>query len=318
MNFKKLRYNLLVIGLVALVACYLGMSFLLSTPANDANGGSNAGDTGIVVPEPPEDDPGEDDPSEVVDLPTDAYKLLAYSLDILNNGKGYESSFKSSVSNTASGVSAVQYMDGKVLRGVNSKGEKVSIEENYLYSFETGMAGSMVARFFKGFYENRDTGMTQVGITNSYNYSAQTFDLSTASRNNVVTTEDALNEFKILQGLDFPIKINASTTKITNDDPRGKTYRKITVSVTNFSSLSKNFVEYYSSSGQMKDVEYSKINITFNINKKTGYIASIVREEAFSATAVGTPLGEIPVSSKVTTVQTFTNMNKAIALRDSL
>lgn len=325
MNFKKLRYNLIVIGLVALVACYLGMSFLLSQPANAGDPGSNAGNSGIIVePEPPEDDPNEEEPGEDVNVPIDPWELLEFSLDILNNGKGYESTFKSAVVNTAhttgfGPVPATQYMDGKVIRGVNSKGEKVSVEENYFYSFESGMAAGSVANYFKGFYVNNDTGMTQVGITSDYNYKNQTFNLANASRNQTMTTENALSEFKILQGLDFPIKINKNTVKIINNDTSGKTYREIAVVYKNPASLPRNYIDYYTCSGQMKDVKYSSLTITFKIHNKTGNIYSIKREEAFNATAINAPvIDTCPLTSKVTTVQTFTKMNKTIELRDSL
>ncbi len=313
-----------MIGLVALVGCYLGMSFLLSQPAGTGDSGSNAGNSGVIVePEPPEDDPNQEDPSEEIDVPVDPFELIAFSLDILNNGKGYESTFKSAVVNSAQTsvgtIPATQYMDGKVVRGTNSKGEKVSIEENYFYSFEGGAAAGSVANYFKGFYVNNSTGMTQVGITNDYNYKNQTFNLANASRNETITTEKALSEFKVLQGLDFPIKINANTVKIINNDTQGKTYREITVLYKNPSSLPKNYLDYYTCSGQMKDVVYQSLSITFKIHNKTGNIYSIKREESFRATAVNAPVvGSCPINSKATTVQTFANMNKTIALRDSL
>ena len=106
---------------------------------------------------------------------------------------------------------------------------------------------------------------------------------------------------------------------ITQDNTRNKNVRIITVKVTDFSSLSDNFIDFFASTGQMKDINYSYLEIKFTINKNNGYITKIQRNETFTATAVNVPvLGSVGVTSNVSVTQSFQNMNKQIVLADSL
>ena len=321
MSFKKLRYNLLVIGLIALICCYIGMTFIfVDSKSIDVNQGNIQGaDDPVVDDEQLDEDGNNDAPAEDAVIPTEAIELIQYGLDIIANGNGYTSTFNTTIVNEAVGVSAVQYVDGKISKGVNSKGESVSVEENYYYSTESGVAGSMVANFFKGFYVNQTAGTTQVATTKDYNASAQTYNLANADINKIMSTQDALNEYKILQGQGFPIDITKTNCIITKDDTSNKNVRIITVKIRDFSSLSQNFLDFFSSTGQMQDINYSSIVISFTINKHNGYITKVQRTENFTSTAVNVPvLGSVGVNVQATTIQSFKNMNKDIVLADSL
>lgn len=321
MSFKKLRYNLLVIGLVALICCYIGMNFLFAPAPLGINDGASQGeeDDDIIIDDNIKEDGNDEEPPADVEIPTDAIELIQYGLDIINSGNGYTSTISTTINNEAVGVTAIQYVDGKVSKGVNSKGEEVSVEENYYHSNASGPAAGMVANFFKGFYVNETAGTTQVAFTNDYDASAQTYNIANAYRNETVATADALSEFKILQGQGFPIKITKRNVNITQDNTRNKNVRIITVKVTDFSSLSDNFIDFFASTGQMKDINYSYLEIKFTINKNNGYITKIQRNETFTATAVNVPvLGSVGVTSNVSVTQSFQNMNKQIVLADSL
>lgn len=320
MSFKKLRYNLLVIGLIALICCYIGMTFLFTDAPMDINQGNiqDNTDDNVGDEELNEDGNNDEPPADVV-IPTNAIELIQYGLDIIANGNGYTSKFNTTIVNEAVGVSAVQYVDGKVSRGVNSQGEKVSVEENYYHSSESGVAAGMVANFFKGFYINEETGLTQVATTSDYDADAQTYNLANADINKTVATADALNEYKILQGQGFPIDITKTNCIITQDDTSNKNVRIITVKITNFSSLSQYFLDFFTSTGQMENINYSSIVIKFTINKNNGYITKVQRTENFSATAVNVPvLGSVTVNVEATTIQSFKNMNQEVMLADSL
>ena len=321
MSFKKLRYNLLVIGLVALICCYIGMSFLFTDSSMNINQGNTEGniDEGLVDGDDLDEDGNNEEPPEGVEIPSDAIGLIQYGLDIIENGNGYESTFNTTIVNEAVGVSAVQYVDGKVKKGVNSLGQSVSIEENYYHSNESGVAGNMVANFFKGFYVNNETGMTQVATTSDYDPSAQTYNLANADLNKTVPTSDALDEYKILQGLGYPINVTKSNCIITRDNTQNKNVRIITIKITNFASLSQEFLDFLTCTGGMKNIDYASIEISFTINKNNGYITKIQRTENFTATAINIPvLGSVSVNVQATTIQSFKNMNQNIVLSDSL
>ena len=320
MNFKRIRYNLIVIGLIALVCCYIGTSFFLNQNQNiNVNQGNTLEQDPIFKPDDNEEENFEDDESIVdADIPTDAFKLVEYALDILNNGTGYTSTFESVISNTAAGVSATQNLVGSVSKGINSKGEKVAVEQNYYYSNETGMASGMVANYFLGFYTNLDSNLTQVVTTNDYNYSAKTYDVASATRNEILDTETVREERKILLTDGLPFKISKSSANLV-EDTSDKNYRYLTFKISKLDSLSKNFIDFYTTTGQISNVKYSEIKIIFKINKNTGYLNMLKREELFSATATGIPvLGNVSVNSSVVTYQTFKGMNTEVILSDSL
>lgn len=321
MSFKKLRYNFLVIGLVALICCYIGMTFLFTDSSMNINQGNieDNVDEGYVDDDKLEDDGNNEEPPANVEIPTDAISLIQYGLNIIANGNGYESTFSTTIVNEAVGISAVQYVDGKVNKGINSLGESVSIEENYYHSNETGVAGSMVANYFKGFYINEDTGLTQIATTNDYDTTAKTYSLENATLNKIVDTSTALDEYKILQGQGFPINITKSNCIITRDNTQNKNVRIITLKINNFSSLSDNFINFFTCTGQMTNINYTSIEISFTINKNNGYITKIQRTENFYATAINVPvLGSVSVNVQATTIQSFKNMNKTIVLADCL
>ena len=125
-----------MIGLVALICCYIGMTFLFTDSSMNINQGNieDNVDEGYVDDDKLEDDGNNEEPPANVEIPTDAISLIQYGLNIIANGNGYESTFSTTIVNEAVGISAVQYVDGKVNKGINSLGESVSIEENYYHS----------------------------------------------------------------------------------------------------------------------------------------------------------------------------------------
>lgn len=331
MSFKKIRYNLIVIGLVALVCCYIGMGLFFTQSNSNTNNGGSAQEEPIDDPTNPEDpdlpiDNGdEDDGDEDVDLPSDAIELINYGLDILNNGTGYESTFNSSIVNTPlsdalKGIHPTQNLTSVISRGVNSKGEKVGIQKDYYYSSYSGTGDGMLARYFRGFYDNQATGQVNVIETKDYSYTAKTYNAAAAYRNETKDLESVIDEFKVLYTQDYPIKLTKKNCIIIKDDSKkSKTYRTITVSINNFASLSENFLKFYTSTNQMKDISYKKIEISFVINKNTGYISKIKRNELLNSTAINVPaLGTMPLQSAITIEQSFTNVNKNVVLADNL
>ncbi len=72
MKFKKIRYNLLIIGLISLICCYMGMTIFMAQPSS-TDGGS--ADSNIEVEggdneQLPTDPSMEETPMEGVKIPT--------------------------------------------------------------------------------------------------------------------------------------------------------------------------------------------------------------------------------------------------------
>lgn len=327
MNFKKIRYNLIVIGLVALVLCYMGMSVFFVPSSGNISGPGSAQEEPIEDPTSPDDvsgddETGDDEIDDETDIPTDAIELINYALDILNNGAGYESTYTSSITNTPTSmqnIKPVQNLSSVITKGVNSKGEKVGIQKDFYYSSYSGVGDSMLARYFRGYYHNQTTGQVNIIETSDYNSTAKTYNKDAAYRNEVKSYDEIIDEFKIIYTQSFPLKFTKKNSTIIKDDSKSsKTTRTITVSV-KIDSLSQEYLDFYTSTKQMKDIKYQKVEVTFVINKNTGYITKIKRNELLNSTAINIPvLGSMAMQSSISIEQSFKNMNKEIVLPDSL
>lgn len=311
-----------MIILIALIGCYMGMSFFVDndTAIGIQQGGSEQIDASddtegeIVIGD---DDKDEDDDEEFI-MPAGALDAVLVGLNLLNNGSGYESSIAQTMSNTSMGMTVVQNIVGTIKKGVNSNGESVSVENFFFYSNATGIAANQVANYYRGIYVNYDTGSAQVVITPNYNYSSQTYDLSGATRNDQTTIDSVLSEFGIIQGEGFPLNITKSNAIITNDDNKSKTTREITISL-QASSLSQGYKNYWLSNGQLENLSYGSntISVTFKIQKKTGAITQIIRNENFSAKLNYSGLN-VNVESNVRTIQNFTKVDSIVNLANAL
>lgn len=311
-----------MIILIALIGCYMGMSFFVDndTAIGLQQGGSEQIDASddtegeIVIGD---DDKDEDDDEEFI-MPAGALDAVLVGLNLLNNGSGYESSITQTMSNTSMGMTVVQNIVGTIKKGVNSNGESVSVENFFFYSNATGIAANQVANYYRGIYVNYDTGSAQVVITPNYNYSSQTYDLSGATRNDQTTIDSVLSEFGIIQGEGFPLNITKSNAIITNDDNKSKTTREITISL-QASSLSQGYKNYWLSNGQLENLSYGSntISVTFKIQKKTGAITQIIRNENFSAKLNYSGLN-VNVESNVRTIQNFTKVDSIVNLANAL
>lgn len=321
MTLKRWKYNILMIILIALIGCYMGMSFFVD---NDKAMGIQQGDsehieigndenTEIVVG----DDENEDEDKEFI-MPAGALDAVLAGINLLNNGDGYQSSISQSISNTAMGMTVVQNVIGTIEKGVNSQGESVSVENFFFYSNATGVAANQVANYYRGIYVNYDTGAAQVAITPSYNYSSQTYDLFGAIRNDQTNMDSVLTEFGIIQGQGFPFNITKSNSVVTSDDNKSKTFREITIAL-QVKSLPQGYKNYWLSNGQLENLNYngSTISFTFKIQKATGAITQIIRNENFSAKLNYSGLN-VNVESSVRTIQSFTRINSNVQLADSL
>lgn len=307
------------------MCCYMGMSIFFAPSNDNVNSPGSAQDENVndpMLPEDPTDDGNYDDLDGEKGIPTDAIELINYGLDVLNNGLGFECIYTSSITNTPKGltdVNPVQKLSSVMSRGVNSKGEKVGIQRDFYYANYSGIGDSMLARYFRGFYDNQTTGQVNVIETNDYNLADKTYNVKAAYRNDLTSYDTIIDEFKIIYTRNYPFKFTQKNCTIIKDDSKkSKIYRTITVSV-KMNALSQEFLDFYTSTKQMKNINYQKVEITFVVNKNNGYIAKINRSELLNSTAINVPvLGSISMQSSISIEQTFTSMNKEIILPDSL
>lgn len=309
MKFKKLRYNIIVVGLIAIVSCCVAFPLIVGG-GNSTNQGQidepgieEPIDDPIIDPEDPEDPDDNDDEDNEVDSGFEYYKaadLIAYSVNLLYNGKGYSSTYSQVCLNTADAlgtkISVPQYSKGKITRSGNK-----SLQETFLWSSYTGIGSDQTQNFFQFYYTDKDSDKFIDGSTNNYNVDAMTYDAASLKFNEMSYAE-GMNKWLVLYGDSFPIKTTKKDT-IFSDKTTGN-YREIKVSY-DVKSLSKNVKEFFGTTGQMSNINYTGLEMTYKINIKTGKMYSITRTEKLSGKAAG-----FNAVTSCTTKQTFTSVDK--------
>lgn len=307
MKFKKLRYNIIVVGLIAIVSCCVAFPLIV--------GGGNSTNQGQIddpTIEEPIDDPIDDpvdpeDPDDSDDEDEDngfeyykAADLIDYSVKLLYSGKGYSSTYTQTCLNTADAIGAKitvpQYSKGKITRSGNK-----SLQETYLWSSYSGIGSDQTQNFFQFYYTDKDNDKFIDGSTSNYNKDSMTYDASSLQYNEM-SYADGMNKWLVLYGDSFPVKTTKKDT-IYSDKTTGN-YREIKV-IYDVKGLSKNVKEFFGSTGQMTDINYTGLEMVYKINIKTGKMYSVTRIEKLSGKAAG-----FNAVTSCTTKQTFTSVDK--------
>ncbi len=308
MKYKKFRYNMIIFGLVAIIGCSVAIP-LSYVPVIDDNHGS-VEDVLPDIDEIPEIEiEDKDDPNYEEDkfLYTNAWGLINYSLDNLYNGAGFNSVYTQSVTNVADimGMTVVQNVKGNIKRSGTQ-----SLEERFFYSSYTGIGSDQVKNEYDYFLIDSSEKTFQVGKTKTYDHNSKTADMSKGS----VETMDykaGVDKYCVLFGNEFPVETNQKTVfstvehDVEEDKNLGK-YRTIQVKY-NVNKIPKNISDFYASTGQLVNINYGELTITYKINVNTGRMISISRVEKMTAI---NPDFNTGVTSTVITLQTFLQVDK--------
>ncbi len=316
MKFKKVRYYMLMFVMVLLFGAYIGVSFFATPTSADTTLPSDDPTEGLV---PDEEEPGDSgDSNEVTELPTDAIDLVNYALDIYNNGVGSASTIEYIVQNTGvwqgAEVGVVQYAVGNTYRSGSQ-----SLEEVYFYYEDADpliegllLSNNLVMQEYRAINTDKDADTLICVGTKDYDYSAKIYNLNADSGyKDTYTMADGLNQFIVVQSLEFPLEISKSTVEVKTYDTRSsKNYITVKLSYKP-DKLPEEFDWYYKKNGSLPVVSYTQYNYTFVISKKTGELKRMIREEVFTSYTASVP-GGLTINSKATFSQTFTSMNKAV------
>lgn len=309
MKFKKLRYNIIVVGLVAIISCCVALPLFTGSPDSSGLGDGEAEVPGI---EEPIDDPNvEEDPDgfgdedgddEEEDEDFEYYKaldLINYSVNLLYTGKGFSSTFTQLSTNNAVtwGVKVPQNIKGKLVRSGNS-----FIEESYLWSNYTGVGSDQTKNYYQVIYGDKNNDKVIEGTTNKYDYNKMTYDSNSLSTSEM-TYSQAYSKYLIMIGDSYPIKTTKKDS-IYSDKVDGN-YREIRVQY-DVGSLSSSFKNVFGSTGQLSSINYGSLEVVYKINIKTGKMYSITRIEKLS----GKYDGSMNVVTTSTTVHKFTSVDK--------
>ena len=316
MKFKKVRYYMLMFVMVLLFGAYIGVSFFATPTSADTTLPSDDPTEGLV---PDEEEPGDSgDSNEVTELPTDAIDLVNYALDIYNNGEGSASTIEYIVQNTGvwqgAEVGVVQYAVGNTYRSGSQ-----SLEEVYFYYEDADpliegllLSNNLVMQEYRAVNTDKDADTLICVGTKDYDYSAKTYNLNADSGyKDTYTMADGLNQFIVIQSLEFPLEISKSTVEVKTYDTRSsKNYITVKLSYKP-DKLPEEFDWYYKKNGSLPVVSYTQYNYTFVISKKTGELKRMIREEVFTSYTASVP-GGLTINSKATFSQTFTSMDEVV------
>ena len=289
MRFKKFRYNLIIVGLVAIIGCFIALP-LITGGQSDVNQGSTiediANEPEIVQPEEEfENNEFEEDEEDESDFFEDMsnLELLNYSLDKLYNGKGFYSTYTQNAYNATSVMGTTVNVPQRCVGTIVRSGRN-SMQESYFYSEYSGIKADELKRFYQYDYVDRDTNTFTQGQTSSYNYQNMTYDMSVGSRVSM-SYDAAVAKYRIFYGDTFPIVTNPKKGDIVIAKTSGN-YKTIEVTY-NVKNVPNCVKEVYGITGQLKNINYQSLKITYKINLKNGKMVSMVREEKLSAIAAG-------------------------------
>ena len=210
-------------------------------------------------------------------------ELLSFALDKLYNGKGFNSTYTQDanmvVSAMGSKINVPQRCTGTIVRS-----GKNSLQEYYYYSDYSGLSSDQLKRFYQYDYVNRDENSFTQGKTWAYDYKKLTKDMSRGSTT-TMTYDEAISRFCLFYGDQFPIVTNAKKGDLIVPSVKGN-YKTIEVTY-NVQNLPNSVKDLYGITGQLKNINYQSLKMTYKIDLRNGKMVSMKRVEKISATATG-------------------------------
>ena len=319
MKFKRFRYNLITIGLVAIIACCVALP-LVTGGSSDINQGTSIEDSVVddtVMDEIPEDIvPGEDvddeegeeeEDEEEVEIPSSPIELIEYSFNMLYQGKGFEADYNQTVVNLAMGIAVTQSCTGKIFRN-----GKDSLQENYFWSTYTGIGSDQVKNYYQYFNVDRTNNTFSSGTTGDYSKDKKTYNLANGSISQS-SIKEGYDKYVILLGDENPLPVPQTKNKSRKDsvsDPveveeKNVLYYDIEVTY-NLKNVPDAMKNYYGSTGQLTNIRYNSLTVIFRINAQNGKMKKITRIEKM----LGDNALAKNVDSTSTTIMTFKNVDK--------
>lgn len=275
--------------MILIISIVIGVSSNLSTV--DVSGGTGSGDSEVVLP--PNIDITPTDPDENIEKPptfSNGFQAIDYAMNIMKNGKGFSSFFNQEVRT----MGQTQKIYAKKTRTAN---QNIS-EEWYYIDFSFG------ENAYKCFYTD-GTNMKIKTVTDKSKYNAQELTF-------VPCKPNKLEEFPYTDWTgtmnrsplnNFFTTVNSSSARILYFDKSDKTDFIVKVQM-NANKIDETYFTTFSANGA-KNVKIQNLTLTFHINKKTGYMSKIIKDERITATYAG--FADIACDN--TSTEIFTAMN---------
>jgi len=305
MKFKKFRYNLIVVGLIAIVGCAIIFPLFTAQPME-----SGFGETEIeqeLDPTVNENEEINEDEEEVEEndefLSFKAVDWLEYSIDLLYNGKGFESTFTQIIL-TNTEVAGIKISVPQNSKGTIKRSGKNSLEEAYFWSTWDGIKSDQLKNSYQYFYINRDTDTMCRGETKSYDKDKMTYDMS-SGKVETYTYQEGMDKFLFMAGDDLQLTTNKNEiyeyTKKNNTVEIKAVYK--------IENIPDSYKKFFGTTGQLNDISYKSLIVTYTIDMTTGKMKSITRTEVLTGTSMG-----VNATMNITTKQIFQKVDEDVEI----
>lgn len=313
MNFSSRKYNIVLSVMIILI----GLAYLVNACfINENIFNNNTMDTTIEV------DPYESD--ENVDIIDDTkenatplvfsngYDAIDYGLNIINKAKiPFLYEFYNNTS-SANAVNVKAYE--QVYRYKNH--DFMLIWTNTDISIPMAKSIFKKGNFFRAAYSNCETVYNRyIYDTSRYNRTAKTYTLSNSD---TFIGDPKISGFNITDKTklwaNFYLTVNRSTSKIIYFDKSNSESYIVKVAMLNDKMLKTDeYIAAYLNSSYVKSIKFDYLHLTFTINKKSGRITKIVREDCYN---LGTNVAGLSFSCTGSATHLYTYMQTEKKIKD--
>lgn len=292
--YKGKKYNIIFVSVLLIISIFVGCGavFINNGNADDSASGSEVVVPPDVVPEPDEDNNNQDQPNQAPVF-SSGYQAIEYSLNILNNGEGYTSFLHQTVTATVAVITVEQNIKIKKYRGGG-----LDLSEEWYYC-----DASVGENNFKTYFSDGQNLIIRQGENGSYNKNDLTYSPDKTKIIEQYTTDYYQNTIGRNKLNNFFQTVNSSTSRVIFFDKSDRQNYKVKVSV-NPDDIDKNYINSFEGNGAKINKFYS-MYLTFTINKKTGYLVSVQKEEKINTDYKGLS-GEASIKA----TEYYYNMNK--------
>ena len=290
--YKSKKYTAVCILMIFIIALTVGVSAGFVEDKNVEQDSSQQQEDVTLPPDLVVDGEGQTGSNQTQTAPvfTNGYQAINYALNIIENGKGYTSFF----SQTINTMGQTQKVSTKKYRSGNLD----LVEEWYYIDFAVG------ENKYKCFYTDTDD-MKIKTVTNKNHYS---FDGYTYTPNVPGEMEEfAENYWTQTMGRkhlnSFFLTVDKTTSKLVYFDRSDKNNYVVKVQMLT-DKIDDTYMNIIYANGA-SNVKINSLELTFYINKKTGYFTKILKKEEMNVTYAGFAA----VDCKNTSTEIFSSMD---------
>lgn len=267
---KSIKYNAMLVLLIVVIGIFLGATSVLSSgtsgninpnpsPGTEQSGGEDSGNqmpTGKFTP-----------PSTTASPHT----RLAFAFKVLQEGDGYYAE----ITQTVIAMGLKQNIFSQAYR----TGKNDMVEE-----WKFSDAALAKTEFVSRYSDGSNIKINKISDKSKFSGPSKTYEEGYADKKETISYNEYFSKFGNFN--DFPLLVNNKTITITRDDKKIDPKNYTIIVSYNTSAVEQKYLNTFEENGT-KNVRFSEINITFKINKITGFFSSIEKSEVFDTNYAG-------------------------------